>query len=539
MLIIFTGNRTPGSSSNMSSPALSPRKRISDSSLSPGGLSPTKKVYSHQFPKKRKREVTSQLLPQQVKRLKSMPPSPSKRVLEEGEVEKTLSDISDAELETGGTGSLTPAVSLDNVSDTSFEGRSLSLVDKPVNDPLLELLEDVTNDTSTNENNTNENDLETSHDTSIFDIETVTDKTDNGSKDTLQTADFAEKEDDSEDNSTEKTDNGSKDTLQTADFAEKKDDSKDNSDNFEINREPSIPTNDDDTSKESNTNLLEVDKENIANEKSLGESEECSNEKLLKSAKLKPCRITLTPLPASACKNSDTDSSSDEASDKQSNEPSKNRNQNRPKPFETQKSHDSYFNDKRKELPKTLQSQKSHEPNIGKENKGHQSNSGSSKQKRPSFHRQQSKILPSKPVIQTQKSIDIKSQSKAPTDYLSHILNTSNINQPIKPGEKGVSNELSKNRNNPLTNTSKKSTSSTKKSPNNDSTKNDKDLEDKCGKPNKNPPSCLDNEEMIDLAYDDIERLQDIPGVNEEQAQKIIDYRERKSIKDFFDFSTR
>ena len=44
---------------------------------------------------------------------------------------------------------------------------------------------------------------------------------------------------------------------------------------------------------------------------------------------------------------------------------------------------------------------------------------------------------------------------------------------------------------------------------------------------------------MIDLAYDDIERLQDIPGVNEEQAQKIIDYRERKSIKDFFDFSTR
>ena len=538
MLIIFTGNRTPGSSSNMSSPALSPRKRISDSSLSPGGLSPTKKVYSHQFPKKRKREVTSQLLPQQVKRLKSMPPSPSKRVLEEGEVEKTLSDISDAELETGGTGSLTPAVSLDNVSDTSFEGRSLSLVDKPVNDPLLELLEDVTNDTSTNENNTNENDLETSHDTSIFDIETVTDKTDNGSKDTLQTADFAEKEDDSEDNSTEKTDNGSKDTLQTADFAEKEDDSKDDSDS-EINKATSIPTNDDNTPQASNTNLLEVDKENIVNEKSLGESEECSNENLLKSAKLKPCRITLTPLPASACKNSDTDSSSDEASDKQSNEPSKNRNQNRPKPFETQKSHDSYFNDKRKELPKTLQSQKSHEPNIGKENKGHQSNSGSSKQKRPSFHRQQSKILPSKPVIQTQKSIDIKSQSKAPTDYLSHILNTSNINQPIKPGEKGVSNESSKNRNNPLTNTSKKSTSSTKKSPNNDSTKNDKDLEDKCGKPNKNPPSCLDNEEMIDLAYDDIERLQDIPGVNEEQAQKIIDYRERKSIKDFFDFSTR
>ena len=538
MLIIFTGNRTPGSSSNMSSPALSPRKRISDSSLSPGGLSPTKKVYSHQFPKKRKREVTSQLLPQQVKRLKSMPPSPSKRVLEEGEVEKTLSDISDAELETGGTGSLTPAVSLDNVSDTSFEGRSLSLVDKPVNDPLLELLEDVTNDTSTNENNTNENDLETSHDTSIFDIETVTDKTDNGSKDTLQTADFAEKEDDSEDNSTEKTDNGSKDTLQTADFAEKEDDSKDDSDS-EINKATSIPTNDDNTPQASNTNLLEVDKENIVNEKSLGESEECSNENLLKSAKLKPCRITLTPLPASACKNSDTDSSSDEASDKQSNEPSKNRNQNRPKPFETQKSHDSYFNDKRKELPKTLQSQKSHEPNIGKENKGHQSNSGSSKQKRPSFHRQQSKTLPSKPVIQTQKSIDIKSQSKAPTDYLSHILNTSNINQPIKPGEKGVSNESSKNRNNPLTNTSKKSTSSTKKSPNNDITKSDKDLEDKCGKPNKNPPSCLDNEEMIDLAYDDIERLQDIPGVNEEQAQKIIDYRERKSIKDFFDFSTR
>ncbi len=516
MLKYFTGNRTPGSSSNMSSPALSPRKRISDSSLSPGGLSPTKKVYSHQFPKKRKREITSQLLPQQVKRLKSMQSSPKKRLLEEGEVDKTLSDISDAELETG-AGGITPAVSLDNVSDTSFDGRSLSLVDKPVNDPLLELLEDITNDTTANENNTNENDLETSNDTSIFDIEPVT----------------------------EKTDNGSKDTLQTTDLAEKEDDSKDDSDNFEINNATSIPTNDDKTRQESNLNLLEVDKENIVNAKSLGEIEKCSNEKLLKSAKIKPCRITLTPLPASAYKNSDTDSDSDEASDKELNEPSKNRNHNRPKPFETQKSHDSYFNNTRKELPKTLHSQKSHEPNIGKENKGHQSNSGSSKQKRPSnathFHRLQNKTLPPKP-IQTQKSIDIKShsQSKAPTDFLSHILNTSNIREPIKPGEKGASNESSKNRNNPSTNKSIKSSSCNKKSLTNDSTKEGKDLENKCGNPNRNnSPSCLDNEEIIDLAYDDIERLQDIPGVNEEQAQKIIDYRERKSIKDFFDFSTR
>ncbi len=480
----------------MSSPALSPKKRISDSSLSPSGSSPTKKVYSHKFPKKRKR-VTPQILPKQVKRLKAMP---QKRALEEGEEDKTFSDISDAEMESG-TGGLTLSVSLDNVSDTSFEGNSLSLVDKPVNDPLLHLLEDISNDIPTNENTpiTNENDLKTSDDTNKAYIEPEEKKTDNGSKGTLQTKD-------------------SKDSV--------------NLDNIATD----IHTNFDEALQESNLNSIEIDREN---DESLSEIEKSSNEKLLKFAKLKSCRIILTPLPAFTGKNSDTDSDSDAVSDKESNEHCKSKKHG----FQTQ---DSYFNKTRKDRPKTLHSQKSHKPNIGEKSKnGHDSNSGSSRQKfsskTPSSTHPLSKTLPSKP-IQTQRSLNIESHalSNAPTDFVSQILKTSNILQPILPAEKGDGNESLKERNRlSSANRYKKSTSSNIKSFGNDNTKVDKESENKLGKANKNPQFFLDDEEIIDLAYDDTERLQDIPGVNEEQAKKIIDYRERKSINDFFDFSTR